>query len=62
MQELGRAVLGSPLTAVAWLANKLGSFGAGIRAGDVVLSGSFGRAARHRPAMRSSCRPPAIRR
>ena len=45
VQELGRAVLGSPLTAVAWLANKLGSFGAGIRAGDVVLSGSFGRAA-----------------
>jgi 2-keto-4-pentenoate hydratase len=44
VQELGSAVLGSPLTAVAWLANKLGAFGAGIRAGDVVLSGSFGRA------------------
>lgn len=44
VRELGSAVLGSPLEAVAWLANKLGSFGAGIRAGDVVLSGSFGRA------------------
>jgi len=42
VRESGAAVLGSPLTAVAWLANKLGSFGVGIRAGDVVLSGSFG--------------------
>jgi 2-keto-4-pentenoate hydratase len=43
--EHGSAVLGSPLAAVAWLANKLGSFGEPIRAGDVVLSGSFGPAA-----------------
>jgi 2-keto-4-pentenoate hydratase len=42
VSEQGRAVLGSPLAAVAWLANKLGSFGEPIRAGDVVLSGSFG--------------------
>jgi 2-keto-4-pentenoate hydratase len=45
VREQGSAVLGSPLTAVAWLANKLGTFGEPIRAGDVVLSGSFGPAA-----------------
>lgn len=42
VSERGEAVLGSPLSAVAWLANKLGSFGERIHAGDVVLSGSFG--------------------
>jgi 2-keto-4-pentenoate hydratase len=40
--ETGAAVLGSPRRAVAWLADKLASFGVTIRAGDVVLSGSFG--------------------
>ncbi len=44
VSEPGSAVLGSPLHAVAWLANKLSSLGGGIRAGDVVLSGSFGAA------------------
>jgi 2-keto-4-pentenoate hydratase len=44
MRATGEAVLGSPLTAVAWLANRLGSLGAEIHAGDVVLSGSFGAA------------------
>lgn len=42
VSEQGRAVLGSPLAAVAWLANKLGMFGEGIHEGDVVLSGSVG--------------------
>jgi 2-keto-4-pentenoate hydratase len=42
VRERGSAVLGSPRRAVAWLANKLGSFGEGMRAGDVVLSGSVG--------------------
>lgn len=42
VHERGAAVLGGPLVAVAWLANKLATFGSGIRAGDVVLSGSFG--------------------
>jgi len=37
----GAAVLGNPVNAVAWLANTLGTFGTGLRAGDIVLSGSF---------------------
>jgi 2-keto-4-pentenoate hydratase len=37
----GGAVLGSPLNAVAWLANALGSRGVTLRAGDVVLAGSM---------------------
>ena len=46
VQETGAAVLGSPLSAVAWLVNKLAEFGDGVRSGDVVLSGSFGGAVR----------------
>lgn len=38
------AVLGNPVTAVAWLANKLGQLGVSFRPGDVVLTGSFVRA------------------
>lgn len=38
------AVLGNPVTAVAWLANKLGEFGVAFRPGDVILTGSFVRA------------------
>jgi 2-keto-4-pentenoate hydratase len=38
------AALGHPATAVAWLANALAEFGAGLRAGDLVLSGSLTRA------------------
>jgi 2-oxo-hept-3-ene-1,7-dioate hydratase/2-keto-4-pentenoate hydratase len=37
-------VLGNPLTAVAWLANKLAEFGVRFEPGDVILSGSFVRA------------------
>lgn len=37
----GAAALGSPVNAVAWLANTLGRYGEGLRAGDVVLSGSL---------------------
>jgi 2-keto-4-pentenoate hydratase len=44
VSELGSAVLGGPLLAVAWLADKLSSLGGGLSAGDVVLSGSFGAA------------------
>jgi len=38
------AVLGNPLNAVAWLANKLAEFGVAFEPGDVILSGSFLRA------------------
>jgi 2-keto-4-pentenoate hydratase len=36
----GAAALGNPARCVAWLANKLGEFGAGLRAGDIVLPGA----------------------
>ena len=35
------AVMGNPINAVAWLANKLHEFGVTMQAGHVVLSGSF---------------------
>ena len=35
------AVMGNPVNAVVWLANKLGDFGVGMQAGSVILSGSF---------------------
>ena len=37
----GAAALGSPLNAVAWLANTLGKFGASLHPGEVILSGSL---------------------
>jgi 2-keto-4-pentenoate hydratase len=37
----GDAVLGNPLNSVAWLARKLTQFGRSIRAGDIVMTGSF---------------------
>jgi 2-keto-4-pentenoate hydratase len=36
----GAAALGNPARCVAWLANKLGSFGSGLKAGDIVLPGA----------------------
>jgi 2-keto-4-pentenoate hydratase len=38
------AVLGNPVLAIAWLANKLHQFGTGLQAGEVVLPGSCTRA------------------
>jgi 2-keto-4-pentenoate hydratase len=38
---LGSAVLGNPLNSIAWLAGKLGQYGQRLRAGDVVMTGSF---------------------
>ena len=37
----GAAVLGNPLKAVAWLANKLAEFGVSLRPGDLVLAGAL---------------------
>lgn len=37
----GAACLGSPVNAVAWLANTLGQFGIALQAGEVILSGSL---------------------
>ena len=45
----GSAVQGDPSVAVAWLANKMWSFGVTLKAGEVILSGAF------------SAAPPAIR-
>lgn len=39
---VGAAVQGSPLNAVAWLANTLGERGVPFRAGEIILSGSQG--------------------
>jgi 2-oxopent-4-enoate/cis-2-oxohex-4-enoate hydratase len=40
-EGFGSAVQGSPLQAVAWLANTLGAYGVTLNAGDVILSGSL---------------------
>lgn len=37
----GAAVLGSPVNAVAWLANTLGRLGIPLKAGEVILSGAM---------------------
>ncbi len=38
---LGAGVLNDPVTSMLWLAQRLGKYGLGIKAGEVVLSGSF---------------------
>ena len=38
----GAATMGSPLEAVAWLANAMGRLGVTLRAGEIVLSGALG--------------------
>ena len=40
-QGYGSAVQGSPLTAVAWLANTLGGYGVPLKAGEVILAGAL---------------------
>ncbi|MDB5401626.1 MAG: 2-keto-4-pentenoate hydratase [Rhodopila sp.] len=39
----GDAVLGNPLNSVVWLAAKLGAYGRGLKAGEIVMTGSFTR-------------------
>ncbi|MGR5222728.1 2-keto-4-pentenoate hydratase [Vibrio parahaemolyticus] len=34
-------VLGSPAASVAWLANKIAAYGVGLKAGEIIMSGSF---------------------
>jgi 2-keto-4-pentenoate hydratase len=38
---LGSAVLRNPLNSIAWLAGKLGNYGQKLRAGDIIMTGSF---------------------
>jgi 2-keto-4-pentenoate hydratase len=45
----GAATLGNPAACVAWLANKLGELGSGLRAGDIVLPGALHRMVPVRP-------------
>jgi 2-keto-4-pentenoate hydratase len=45
----GAAALGNPAYCVAWLANKLGRLGSGLRAGDIVLPGALHRMVPVRP-------------
>jgi 2-keto-4-pentenoate hydratase len=45
----GAAVLGHPARCVAWLANRLGSLGAGLSRGDIVLPGALHRMVPVRP-------------
>ncbi len=40
-EGMGSAVQGSPLTAVAWLANTLGEYGIVLKSNEVILSGSL---------------------
>lgn len=44
VEGVGHASLGHPALAVAWLANKLAEFDITLQPGDIVLSGSLGRA------------------
>ena len=62
------AVLGNPVTAVAWLARKVDSFGVRLKAGDIVLPGSCTRAFDATPGRRFRRRlrragfgPPVVR-
>jgi 2-oxopent-4-enoate/cis-2-oxohex-4-enoate hydratase len=51
----GAAVQGSPLNAVAWLANTLGNLGVPLKAGEVILSGSQSPLVAMSPGDRLTC-------
>ncbi len=40
---LGEAVLGNPLNSIVWLSGKLAEFGRGLKAGEIIMTGSFTR-------------------
>jgi len=48
----GDAVLGNPLNSVVWLSAKLSEFGRGLKAGEIIMSGSFTRQFPIRPGDR----------
>jgi 2-oxo-hept-3-ene-1,7-dioate hydratase len=49
---LGAGVLDDPVTGIIWLARRLAAYGGAIRAGQVILSGSFVRAVEAPPGSR----------
>lgn len=49
---LGAGVLDDPVTGIVWLIRRLHRYGQGLKAGDIVLSGSFVRAIEARPGSR----------
>ncbi|MEQ1754473.1 MAG: fumarylacetoacetate hydrolase family protein [Micropepsaceae bacterium] len=56
MEGEASAVLGNPVTSVAWLANKLSEFGVTFEPGHVILTGSFVRALPLQPGDDIVCR------
>ena len=46
---VAQAVMGNPINAIAWLANKLHEYGVELEAGHVLLSGSFIKAIPFKP-------------
>ena len=51
----GDAVLGNPLNSVVWLAAKLAEFGRFLKAGEIIMSGSFTRQFQIRPGDSIRC-------
>jgi 2-oxo-hept-3-ene-1,7-dioate hydratase len=49
---LGAGVLDDPVTGILWLVHRLVAYGQGLKAGDIVLSGSFVRAIEAPPGSR----------
>lgn len=49
---LGAGVLDDPVTGIVWLVRRLAAYGQGLKAGDIVLSGSFIRAIEAPPGSR----------
>ena len=48
-------MLGNPLNSVVWLAAKLAEFGRSLKAGEIIMSGSFTRQFPIRPGDTISC-------